>query len=104
MPQLSGDDKLSSSTPVLSLGWWVRDENGRVTLAQWPNPAMAVWLVTVVVGWTGVLGADRSATLADVGRGALIVWALDELVRGASPFRRLLGAVVLAGQLVRLFA
>jgi len=104
VPQLSGDDKLSSSTPVLSLGWWVRDENGRVTLAQWPNPAMAVWLVTVVVGWTGVLGADRSATLADVGRGALIVWALDELVRGASPFRRLLGAVVLAGQLVRLFA
>ena len=50
------------------------------------------------------MGADRAATLAGVGQGALIVWALDELVRGASPFRRLLGAVVLAGQIVRLFA
>ena len=48
-------------------------------------------------------GAARSVTLADVGMGALIVWALDELVRGVSPFRRLLGAVVLTGQLVRLF-
>ena len=86
------------------MGWWVRDKNGELTLAQWPNPALAVWLVAVVVGWTGVLATAHSATLADVGRGALIVWALDELVRGASPARRLLGAVILAGQLVRLFA
>jgi hypothetical protein len=82
----------------------VRDKNGTVTLAQWPNPAPAVWLVTVVVGLTGVVGAARSGRLADVGRGALVVWALDEVVRGASPFRRLLGAVVLVGQLVHLFA
>lgn len=82
----------------------MRNQNGGVTLAQWPNPALAVWLVAVVVGWTGVLGAARSETLAGVGQGALVVWALDELVRGASPFRRLLGAVVLVGQLVRLFA
>jgi hypothetical protein len=86
------------------MAWWVRDQNGELTLAQWPNPALAVWLAAVVVGWTEVLGAAHSATLADVGRGALIVWALDELVRGASPARRLLGAVILAGQLVRLFA
>lgn len=75
-----------------------------MTLAQWPNPALAVWLVAVFVSWTGMLGAARSATLAGVGRGALVVWALDELVRGASPFRRLLGAVVLVAQLARLFS
>jgi len=28
-----------------------------------------------------------------------MVWALDEVVRGASPFRRLLGLVIFAGQL-----
>jgi len=34
--------------------------------------------------------------------GALLVWALDEVVRGASPFRRVLGAVILCAQLARL--
>ncbi|MGH3330721.1 MAG: hypothetical protein ACRDPJ_05370 [Nocardioidaceae bacterium] len=97
-------DESSPPARILSPGWWVRDRRGRLTLAQWPNPALAVWLVAVFVSWTGVLGSARSATLADVGRGALIVWALDELVRGASPFRRLLGAVVLVAQLARLFA
>jgi hypothetical protein len=33
-----------------------------------------------------------------VGTVALVVWALDELVRGVNPFRRLLGAGVLVTQ------
>jgi hypothetical protein len=88
---------------VLSPGWWMRDHNGELALALWPNPALAVWLVTVLIGWTATLGSARSATLAGLGRGALVVWSLDELVRGATPFRRLLGAVVLVLQLVELF-
>jgi hypothetical protein len=104
VPEPSNDDESSSPPRVLSVGWWVRDRNGGLALAQWPNPALAVWLAAVVVGWTGILGAARSATLAGIGRGALVVWALDELVRGASPFRKLLGAVVLIGQIVRLLA
>jgi hypothetical protein len=79
------------------------DSEGRVVLAQWPNPALAVWLVSVVVGWTGVLDQDRADPLTTVGSGALLVWALDEVVRGSSPARRLLGVVVLVFQLVRLF-
>jgi hypothetical protein len=103
-PSSSRDESSRGLTRVLSLGWWVRDQKGALTLAQWPNPALAVWLVSVVIGWTGALGADRSATIAGIGRGALIVWALDELVRGTSPIRRLLGVVVLVGQLASLLA
>jgi len=103
-PPSSNDESSRSPTRVFSLDWWVRDPNGELTLAQWPNPALAVWLVAVVVAWTGVLGAARTATLADVGRGALVVWALDELLRGVSPVRRLLGAVVLTAQLIGLLA
>jgi hypothetical protein len=88
---------------VLSAGWWMRDHNGELVLVRWPNPALVVWLVAVLVGWTQMLGSARDATLAGVGRGALVVWSLDELVRGDSPFRRLLGAVVLVLQLIRLF-
>ena len=46
---------------------------------------------------------ERDTELRWIGAGALIVWALDELVRGASPFRRLLGAAVLAWQLTLVF-
>lgn len=93
----------SSMTRVRSLRWLVRDQNGDLTLIQWPNPALSVWLATIIAGWTGLLGAARNATLADIGHGALLAWALDELVRGASPIRKLLGAVVSVVQLVRLF-
>ena len=51
-----------------------------------------------------MLGSDRATALAAVGQGALVVWALDEVVRGASPARRVLGVVVLTVQLVRIFS
>lgn len=84
--------------------WWVSDRGGRLALVFVPNPALAVWLFCVVVGWADVLGAERNDTLTAIGKGALVVWALDEVVRGASPARRILGAVVLVVQLTRLFA
>lgn len=84
-----------------SASWWFRDSDGRQTLWQWPNPALSVWLVTVVLGRFD-LSAAHETTVDGVRHGALLVWALDEVVRGASPFRRVLGAVVLAGQLVSL--
>jgi hypothetical protein len=87
----------------LSPRWWICDKEGNINLAQWPNPALVVWLVSVMVGWSGVLGSDRTAPVEAVGSGALVAWSLDELVRGASPARRLIGLVVLAVQLVRLF-
>jgi hypothetical protein len=93
----------SSPARFPSLQWWVRDENGKLALAHLPNPALAVWLVTVVVGWTGVLASDRADTVKAIGQGALMVWALDEVVRGASPARRVLGAVVLVVEILHLF-
>jgi hypothetical protein len=73
-------------------------------LAQAPNPPLLVWLATVLVGWTGVLDGDRATTLTRIGQGALVVWAVDELARGVTPARRVLGAVVLTVLLLRLFA
>ena len=87
-----------------SLQWWIRDRDGKVVLAQAPNPPLLVWLACVVVGWTGVLDDDKASTIGHVGQGALAAWALDEVVRGASPVRRVLGAVVLTGLAVRLLS
>ncbi len=80
--------------------WWVSDAEGTVTVAQRPNPAIGVWLVTVVARWL-VADGDRASMLLWMGRGALVVWALDELLRGDSPARRVLGAAVLVFQVVQ---
>ena len=42
------------------------------------------------------------STLRVVAAGSLFWWAIDEVLRGVNPWRRLLGAGVLAGQLVGL--
>lgn len=86
---------------LTSRSWWFRSPDGRVALWQWPNPALSVWLVAVVLGRFD-LSAAHAAAVDGIRQGALIVWALDEVVRGATPFRRVLGAVVLTAQLVSL--
>lgn len=88
-------DRLSSAS------WWFRSSDGRLTLWQLPNPALCVWLVTLVMGWLELSTADATA-VDGIRHGALLVWSLDEVVRGASPFRRTLGAVILAAQLATL--
>jgi hypothetical protein len=88
-------DRLSSAS------WWLRSSDGRQTLWQWPNPALCVWLVALVLGWLD-LSAAHATAVDGIRHGALLVWSLDEVVRGASPFRRVLGAVVLTAQLATL--
>jgi hypothetical protein len=90
------------SGPRRLLRWFVRDHRtGRIELVQVPNPALGVWLLTTVFLWVGRFG-DRVAELRWIGAGALIAWAADEVLRGASPARRLLGSVVLGWQVYRL--
>jgi len=88
-------------TRLASASWWFRSADGRLVLWQAPNPALWVWIVMVVIGLFD-LSASRATDVAGIRHGALVVWALDEVVRGASPFRRVLGAVVLIGQIVSL--
>lgn len=83
------------------IDWLFRDRRtGGITIAQFPNPPLIVFLVAAAVR----LVADPLGTVGDVvwvvGFVALLVWALDEIVRGVNPWRRILGTVVLVGQLV----
>ena len=85
-----------------SLDWFLRDRGtGRITLAQWPNPALWVWGVATVLAGSGLLPA-RADDLRWIGAGALIAWGADETFRGVNPARRLLGLVVLGWQVYRL--
>lgn len=98
---VTGSD-LSPSRPG-SLSWWIRDRYGDDALVQRPNPALVVWLTCTALRWSDLLDHRRELVLSGVGQGALVAWALDELVRGASPVRRLLGALVLPVALWRVF-
>ncbi|MGH3475027.1 MAG: hypothetical protein ACRDOT_08975 [Aeromicrobium sp.] len=73
-----------------------RDADGRLVLVQAPNPAIGVFFVALGLRWSP--WDARDTELLWLGRGALIVWAADELLRGDALLRRLLGAVVLAWQ------
>ncbi len=75
-----------------------RDDEGHLVLAQAPNPAIIVFGAAVLLRWSP--WDARDTELLWLGRGALIAWAADELLRGDAIIRRLLGAVVLAWQLV----
>lgn len=82
--------------------WLFRDrESGRLVVGQWPNAAIGVWALCAAARLAD-LPADAEDTLRWVGAGALLVWAVDEVARGANPFRRILGGVVLAFQVVAL--
>ena len=86
----SGDDPL--------VNWLFRNrQTGEITVGQAPNAALIVFLVAFVVHHAFNIRGNAGTGLTIVSTGALAVWSADELLRGVNPFRRLLGAVVLAG-------
>ncbi|WP_026794200.1 MULTISPECIES: hypothetical protein [Planktothrix] len=73
-----------------------RDSEGKIILAQMPNPPLIVWIVASllkIVFTTGKinLGLDIIAF------GSLFTWAWEELFQGVNYFRRILGFLVLVG-------
>lgn len=75
-----------------AVDWAFRDpRTGRLVVAQLPNVALWIFLVTVVL--QRVIDEDHGVheVVAWVGVAALAWWALDELRRGVNPWRRLLG-------------
>ena len=75
--------------------WCFRDrKTGHIVIGQFPNATLGVWVVATALHQI-FRQVARIDLLRWIGAGALIVWGLDELVRGVNPFRRVLGALVL---------
>lgn len=70
-------------------------ETGEVVIGQWPNLPLWVFLATAVIGRILDLDGTPERVVRVVGAAALAWWAVDEMLRGVNPFRRLLGAFVL---------
>jgi hypothetical protein len=94
--------QLNRSIPSAAVDWLFRNRHtGRITIAQWPNLSLGVWIAaTVADRLTDPRGGART-TLELLSTGALLWWAGDEIVRGVNPWRRILGAAVLGAQVAR---
>ena len=74
------------------LDWYFRDpRTGKVVVGQRPNLPIILWVVTVVARQLAEDGSDIERLLDWSSLAFLGWWAIDELVRGADPFRRTLG-------------
>jgi hypothetical protein len=85
------------------IDWALRDRGtGRMVVAQWPNTALIVWIAASVELALSGPGGTWRLSLRVVATVALSWWAIDEVLRGVNPWRRLLGAVVFTGLVVSL--
>jgi hypothetical protein len=82
------------------LVWFFRNrETGEVTIVQAPNLALWVVIAAGALLWFWPKPGGQHSALEIVFKGGLIFWAIDEIVRGVNPWRRCLGAAVLAYEL-----
>ena len=87
--------------------WFFRDRRtGRILVAHVPNLAILLWMATVLARQFTVQGTTADTLLEWAGSVSLGWWAVDEVVRGVNPWRRVLGlvgcTVVVVGVISRL--
>ena len=87
----------TSGCAAAVLHWmFINRRHGRVTIAQWPNVPLAAFLLISAASRIFHPSGGTGTLVRALGLVALSGWALDELMRGVNPFRRILGGAVLA--------
>jgi hypothetical protein len=89
-------------TPAVSR--FFRDpKSGELAVFQVPNLQLGVFLVATLVRWAFHPGGAVGTAVSVVAGVALAWWGVDEVLRGDSMFRRVLGGVVLVGAAASFF-
>lgn len=84
--------------------WMFRSrETGKIVIVQPLNIPLGIFFVAAAIRrFANLEGAARTA-VAVIAFVSLMWWAVDEILRGVNPFRRILGAVVAAVTVAGLF-
>lgn len=86
-----------SPQPRSLFDWLFRNRvTGEITIAQVPNAVLWVFIGATVARRMVEKSSPLGKVLGGVALAALLIWALSELVMGVNPWRRILGAAVLA--------
>jgi len=88
------------------MGWFFRNrDTGEIVVAQAPNLPLWIFIAATAVRLVFQPDGTAGTVVSIVSTVAIVVWALIEIAAGSSPFRRVLGGVVLlavlAGLLLR---
>lgn len=85
------------------LQWLFRNrKTGAITVAQTPNLVLWIVIIAAILRWLWSTAGRSEIILTIIFQGALLVWAIDEIVRGVNPWRRFLGTAVAIYQLVNI--
>ena len=77
-----------SGTFGATFTWLFRSrKTGKIAIIQFPNVPLWIYIATVAIRWTPLAGSANNW----VGATSLSYWALDEVLRGENPWRRVLG-------------
>ncbi|HUR47980.1 MAG TPA: hypothetical protein VMY88_00420 [Acidimicrobiales bacterium] len=71
-------------------------ETGEVVFVQAPNIPLGVFFVAAAIRRFAHLDGTPRTVISVIAFVSLMWWAIDEMLRGVNPFRRLLGGVVVA--------
>ena len=73
---------------------FITDKDGKSTVIQMPNLPLIGWAVFGLLSFVIAKGTPHRG-LQNLSRAALFTWAYLEIRSGDSPFRRILGVVVM---------
>lgn len=76
-----------------------RDSEGKIVLAQLPNPPLIGWISATLLQLIFTTGQIKLG-LEAIAFGCLFTWAWEELFQGVNYFRRGLGLLVLGFSIV----
>jgi hypothetical protein len=86
---------------TLLIDWLFRNRHtGRITIAQFPNVPLWLFLAATAVQRLADPAGDVRTAVRVVATVGIVWWAIDEVFRGVNPWRRFLGGGVLAAQVV----
>jgi hypothetical protein len=99
---LSATPEERASAPTAFGRFFRNSTTGEWAIVQFPNLPLAIFLVATLVRMAVHPHGGAGTALSVVGGVSLAWWSVDEIARGDSPFRRVLGAVVLVGMVLSL--
>ena len=84
------------------IGNFFKDKDGKIAVIQWPNVLLWTWVISSVA--LRILKPGRPYTgFMFLAEASIFAWAYLEITSGLSPFRRVLGALILIATVVSHF-